>query len=206
MNLLEHLGETILDLLLRWNTRRVDVVDTGTNVSGVGLVNEDLEELGVTLAVLNGENIGIESRDGVEEVLELRVTEVRVDLSGVLDTSSGQLEAVDGPGEVSLTLLAGTERKTFTESGLIDLDDVDTGSLKVNNLVTESKSELLSLYGLVHVITGERPTETGDGTSKHTLHGLLADAGGVLALLDGHRGRARDVTNDDWWTDAARTV
>lgn len=206
LEVLEHLGETVVNLLLAWNSGRVDVVDTRTNVPGVGLVNEDLEQLGVTLAVLDGQNIGIEGRDGVEEVLELRVTEVRVDLSGVLDTGGGELEAVDGPGEVVLALLAGAKRETLTESRLVNLDDVDTGSLKVNNLVTEGEGELLSLDGLVDIVTRERPAETGDGTSKHTLHGLLADAGSVLALLDGHGSGTGDVTDNDWGTDAAGAV
>jgi len=206
LEVLEHLLDAVLDLLLARNSGRVDVVDTGTNVSGVVLVDEDLEELGITLAVLNGENIGVKSGDSVEEVLELRVTEVRVNLSRVLDTSSGQLEAVDSPVEVVLTLLAGTERETLTKSGLVNLNDVDTSGLEVNNLVTKSKSKLLSLDRLVNIVTRERPTETGDGTSKHTLHGLLADAGGVLALLDSHGGGTRDVTDDDRRTDAARAV
>jgi hypothetical protein len=80
LEVLEHLLNTVLDLLLGGNTGRVNVVDTRADVAGVSLVNEDLEELSVRLAVLNGEDVGIESRDGVEEVLELRVTEVRVDL------------------------------------------------------------------------------------------------------------------------------
>jgi len=75
----------------------VDVVDTGANVAGVGLVLEDLEELGVALAVLDGEDISIERGNGVEEVLELGVAEVGVDLGRVLDTSAGELEGVDSP-------------------------------------------------------------------------------------------------------------
>ena len=43
----QHLFDTVLDLLLAWDTRRVDVVDTGADVAGVSLVNEDLEELGI---------------------------------------------------------------------------------------------------------------------------------------------------------------
>jgi hypothetical protein len=93
----QHLRDAVLDLLLRRNTRGVDVVDTRTNVAGVGLVLEDLEELGVALAVLDGENISVESGDGVEEVLELGVAEVGVDLGRVLDTSARKLERVDSP-------------------------------------------------------------------------------------------------------------
>jgi len=97
LEVLKHLIDAGLNLLLAWNTWRVDVVDTWTDVTWVSLVDEDLEELGVRLGVLNGENISVESGDGVEEVLELRVAEVGVDLGRVLDTSGGKLEAVDGP-------------------------------------------------------------------------------------------------------------
>jgi hypothetical protein len=135
--------------LLGGNTRRVDVVDTGTDVAGVGLVLEDLEELGVALAVLDGEDISIESGDGVEEVLELGVAEMGVDLGGVLDTGASKLERVDGPRQVLLALSTLAERKTLTEGRLVDLNDVDAGSLKVNNLIAESESKLLSLDGLV---------------------------------------------------------
>lgn len=142
----------------------------------------------------------------MEEVLELGVAEVGVDLSAVLNTGGGELEAVDSPREILLTLRAGAKRETLTKSGLIDLDDVDAGLLEVDDLVAESESELLSLDGLVDVVTGEGPAQAGDGTSKHTLHGLLAVLGGVLALLDGHRLRTGDVANDDRGTDAAGAV
>lgn len=118
----EHLLDAVLDLTLAGNTGGVDVVDTGADVAGVLLVNEDAEQLGIGLGVLNGENIGVESGNGVEEVLELRVTEVRVDLSTVGDTGGGQLEGVDGPLEVGNALGASAEGKTLTESGLIDLE------------------------------------------------------------------------------------
>ena len=203
---LEHLLNADLDLLLGRNTGRVDVVDTGSDVARVGLILEDAEELGIGLGVLDGKDIGIEGGDGVEEVLELRVTEVRVDLSVVVDTGGGETERLDGPVEVGNTLGAGAERETLTESGLIDLDDLDTGGLEVNNLVAEGKGELLSLDGLVDIVTRERPTETGDRTSKHALHGAAGERSGVLGLLDGHGSGARDISNNDRRTDAARTV
>ena len=93
----EHLRQAVLDLLLRGHTRRVDVVHTGANVAWVRLVLKHLEELGVALAVLNRQNISVERSNGVEEVLELGVAEVRVDLGRVLDSSTGKLERVDGP-------------------------------------------------------------------------------------------------------------
>jgi hypothetical protein len=49
----------------------------------------------------------------VEEILELRVAEVRVNLGRVLDTSSGQLEAVDSPLEIGITLRTLAEWQTL---------------------------------------------------------------------------------------------
>lgn len=184
----------------------MDVVNTGANVARVGLVDEDLEELSIRLAVLNGQDIGIESGNGVEEVLELRVTEVGVDLSAIGNTSSGQLEGVDSPLEVGNTSVTSAEGKTLTESRLVDLDHGNASSLEVNNLVAKSESELLSLDGLVDIITGERPPQASDGTGEHTLHGLGGDGSSVLRLLDGHRGGTRDVTDNDGRTHAAGAV
>lgn len=203
---LKHLLDTVTDLLLTGNTRGVDVVNTRSNVSGISGVNEDAEQLGIRLAVLNGQDVGIESGNGVEEVLELGVAEVRVDLSGILNASGGQLEGVDSPLEVSVTLLARAEGETLTKSRLVDLDNVDTSLLEVNDLISEGKGKLLSLDRLVNVVTRERPTQASDGAGKHTLHGLAGDGDGVLGFLDRHGGRSGDVTNNDGGADAARTI
>lgn len=184
----------------------MDVIDTRTDVAGVSLLDEDLEQLGVRLAVLNAQNIGIQSGNGVEEVLELRVAEVRVDLSTIGDTTGRQAECTHSPGEVVLTLLTSTQRETLTKSRLVDLDDLDTSGLQVNDLITEGEGQLLSLDGLVDVVTRERPAEASDGASKHTLHGLLGDRHGVLGLLDGHGSGTRDITDNDGRTHATRSV
>lgn len=226
LTVLQHLLDALLELSLVGNTGAVDIVDTRSNVAGVSLVDEHLEQLGVGLGVLNGENISIQRGDGVEEVLELRVAEVAVDLGRVLDASGGQLEAVDGPAEVSLSLRSLAERETllitgqytiisrygeaagvsYTQGRLVDLDDEDAVLLKVDDLVTEGQSELLALNRLVDVVTRERPPEAGDGSSKHALHGLLGDRRSVLGLLDGHGSRARDVADNDGRPHAARAV
>ena len=116
----------------------MDIVDTGTNVAGVGLIHKDFEELGVRFAVLDGEYISVKGSNGVEEVLELGVAEVGVNLGRVFDARDGESERLDSPVEVRFTLLASTERKTFTESRLINLDDEDAGGLKVNDFIAES--------------------------------------------------------------------
>ena len=184
----------------------MNVVDTWTDVAWVSLINEDAQELGIRLGVLNRENIGVKSGNGVEEVLELGVAEVGMDLGRVLNTSGGKAESLDGPGEVGSALLSGTEWETLTKSWLIDLDDGDTGLLEVNDLVAEGKSKLLGLDGLVNIITWEGPSQAGDWASQHSLHWLLGDGDSELGLLDGHWCWARDVANNDWWTNAAGTV
>ncbi|KUI73961.1 hypothetical protein VM1G_11931 [Cytospora mali] len=203
---LKHLLDTVLDLLLAGDTRGVDVVDTRSDVTRVSRVDEDLEQLSIRLAVLDGQDIGIQSRNGVEEVLELGVAEVRVDLGSVLNASGGQAESLDSPVQVGLTLLAGAERQTLTQGRLIDLDDINAGLLEVDDFVTKSQSKLLGLDGLVNVVTREGPSEASDRSSQHTLHGLLGDRHGVLGLLDGHRQGTRDVTDNDGRTDASGPV
>jgi len=61
---LKHLLDALLELSLGGDTRAVDVIDTRADVAGVGLVNEDLEELGIRLRVLNREDIGVQGSDG----------------------------------------------------------------------------------------------------------------------------------------------
>lgn len=203
---LKHLLDAVLDLLLGRNTWGVNVVDTWANVAWVSLVDKDLQELSIRLGVLNGENIGVESGNSVEEVLELGVAEVGVNLGRVLDTSGRQAESLDGPGEVVSALLSGTKWETLTKSWLVDLDDGNTGGLKVNDLVAEGKSQLLSLDGLVNIVTWEGPSEAGNWAGQHSLHWLLGDGDSELGLLDGHWRWAGDITNNDWWTNAAGTV
>jgi hypothetical protein len=47
------------------------------------------------------------------------------------------------------------QSSTYTQSRLIDLDDKDAVLLKVDDLVTKSKSQLLALDRLVNVDTRE---------------------------------------------------
>lgn len=95
--LLKHLLDSVLDLLLAGDTRRVDVVDTWADVAGISLIDEDLQQLGVALAILDGENISVQSGNGMEKVLELGIAEMGVDLGGIDNASGGELEGVDSP-------------------------------------------------------------------------------------------------------------
>lgn len=183
----------------------MDVVDTGADLVGVTVLLEGVKQLHVSLGGLDGDDISIETLDGGEDVVEVGVAEVGVGLELVGDTSGGELERVNSPLEVGVPVRA-TERETLTNGGLVDLDGVDTGVLEIDDLVAESEGKLLGLDLARDIGTREGPVEDGDGSGKHTLHGLLGDALGVRAPLDGHGGRARDVGDDDGRADVAGSV
>ena len=70
----------------------MDVVNTGTNLVSISVVLEGLEQLHVALGRLDRDDIGIQTLDGREDIVEVGVAEVRVGLSGISDTSSGETE------------------------------------------------------------------------------------------------------------------
>lgn len=98
----EHGLESVLDLLVTGDTGGVDVIDTRPNLVGVSVGLESVEEFHITLRGLNGDNISVETLDRGEDVIKVRVAEVRVGLELVSDASSRQLERVDGPLEVGI--------------------------------------------------------------------------------------------------------
>lgn len=72
----EHGLESVLDLLSSGNTRRMDVVDTGANLVRVTIVFEGVEKLHVGLRGLDGDDVGIKTLDGGEDVIEVGIAEV----------------------------------------------------------------------------------------------------------------------------------
>lgn len=86
-----------------------------------------------------------------------------VNASLVLNTGGSETERVHGPLQVA-TPVGLTERKTFTDRGLVDLNSEDAGLLEIDDFVAESESELLALDLLSDVGTRERPVEDGNGS------------------------------------------
>ena len=111
---LQHGSDTVLDLLLTGDTRRVDVIDTRANFVRVAELLEGVQDLEVRLGGFNGDDIGIERLDGREDVVEVGVAEVRVGLERVGNTSSGELERREGPVEVGLPVSL-AERKLWRQ-------------------------------------------------------------------------------------------
>lgn len=199
----KHGLEAVLDLLSSGNTRRVNVVDTGANLVGVAVVLEGVEKLHVGLGGLDGDDIGVETLDGGEDVVEVGVAEVRMGLELIGDASSRELEGVNGPLEIGIPVRA-AKGETLTDGGLVDLDGTNAGLLEVNDLVAEGKSELLALNLPGDISTREGPVKDGDGSGKHALHGLLGQALSVRRPLDGHGMGTADIRHDDGGTNITR--
>lgn len=192
----KHGLEALLDLDVAGHTRRVNVVHARTDLIRVAVLLECLEELHVALRRLDGDDVRVKALNGREDVVEVRVAEMRVRLEVVRDAGSGELEGVDRPLEVLVPVNA-AQRETLANGGLVNLNGGDAGLLEVNDLVTKSERELLGLEFTGHIRARERPVEDRDRASEHTLHGLVRDALGVARPLDGHRSRATDVRHDD---------
>lgn len=102
--------------------------------------------------------ISVKSLDRGEDVSKVRVTEVGVDLDVVLNTRGGESERVNSPGKVVVPVGL-SEGKTLSDSGLVDLDSLDTGVGEVNDLVSEGKSKLLRLNLLGDISSREGPVK-----------------------------------------------
>ena len=101
---LEHGGHALLNLLVSRDTRGVDIVNTRANLVSISVVLEGLEQLHVALRRFDGNDIGIQTLDGWENVIKVGVAEVGVGLGGIGDTSGGEAEGIDGPSEVFLPI------------------------------------------------------------------------------------------------------
>ena len=88
----------------------MDVVNTGSNLVSISVVLEGLEQLHITLRCLDRDDIGIQTLDGWEDIIEVRVAEVGVGLGSIGDASGGEAEGVNGPGEVVFPIST-SERK-----------------------------------------------------------------------------------------------
>jgi hypothetical protein len=103
---LEHSRQPVLDLLLTRDTRRVDVVNTGTNLVGIAIMLEGIQKLHVTLRGLDRDDISIQAFYGWENIVKVRVTEVGMSLKFVGNTGGSQLEGIDSPLEICVPIAA----------------------------------------------------------------------------------------------------
>ena len=182
----------------------MDIVDARADLGVEGLVNI-LQQLHAGAGRLDGGDIGIEAGNGIDDLAELGVTQVRVDLGGRLGLECNEAEGAHGPIQVGLAVFL-TQRQQLAQGGLIDLNDVDAGLFQVTDLIRQRDAELVRGDGLVHVIANEGPSQDRHRAGEHTLDVVLRERLCVLGPLGGHRSRAGDVTYDYWRAGAAGAI
>src|SRR3989441_830858 len=200
-----HRAEQALDLLRRRHPRRVDVVDPGSDLVGILVLAERLEQLGAGARVLDRDHVRIHPLDHADDVVELAVTHVGVDLRAVRDSGGGEPKGVHRPVEVRRPVGA-PQRQPLAQGGLVDLDDPNPGALEVGHFVADRERELLRRLGARLIVAHERPLQDRDRAGEHPLHRLLRLRLGEAAPSHGHRPRPRHVAEDDRRLDVTRAV
>lgn len=78
----------------------MDVVDTRTDLVGVTVLPESLQQLHIALRELDRNDIGVKTFNGQENIAEVGVAEVGMGLSVITDTRCSELESVNRPFQV----------------------------------------------------------------------------------------------------------
>ena len=181
----------------------MDIEQTKTGVVWIVSELQDVVWI-VLLGEFDGNNISVQGLDMVW--IQVRVTEVRVDLSLVLNNGGSDSEGFSGPLVVLGSFFTSSQWQTFSDGWFIDLDDLNTGGFQVSDFVSDSQSQLVGLGLLVDIVSWERPSQTSDWTGQHTLNWLLSNRLGVDNFLNGHWLWSGQVTDDDWWSNVTGTV
>jgi hypothetical protein len=84
----------------------MDVINTRADLVGVSVMPEGVEEFHVALGGLNRDDISIKALDGREDVVEIRVAEVRVGLKSIGDACGRKLKRINGPLKISIPVRA----------------------------------------------------------------------------------------------------
>ena len=202
--------EPLCDLFFTRNTRGVNVIDSRADLVGITETLECMQQFLVTLRELDGNDISVQALDRWENIIKVRVAEVRMSLGFIRDTGSGKFEGVHRPLQVFIPIrTAQWQLEVKKESrvrhvdlyttyalsngGLVDLDRADTFLLEINDFVTERKGQLLGLQFARSILARERPIQNSDGTSEHTLHWLLSEPLGVATPSNSHGSRTTDI-------------
>ena len=183
----------------------MDVPHAGADAvveAGLGELGDDLH-LGASR--LDGRHVGVQALDGVDDLAELGVAQVRVDLGVRAHRGGGQAEGSHGPVQV-VGVAVGVQGQELTQGGLVDLDGGDAGGLEIGDLVAQGKADLVGDFAERQVVAREGPRDDRDGAGEHALDGLVGERLGVAGPAHGHGRGARDVAPQDGGTRAARAV
>src|SRR6266566_811372 len=193
------------DLLGTRHARRVNVVDTRTDLIRILVFPERVQELGPGPRALDGDRIGVHALDHADDVVEFAVAHVGVDLRLVLHPGGRQAERVDRP-----ILVRGPvhppQRQAFDAFRLVDLNHADPRRLEVAHLVPDRERQLLRRLRARLVVAYKRPLQDRHRPGQHSLHRLRRLRLRERAPPYRHRPRSGHVAEDDRGLHVARAV
>src|SRR5665213_461642 len=126
-------------------------------------------------------------------------------LSAVHHPVGRQTEAIDRPTQV-IVLISTAQRQPLAQRRLVDLDDPGTGTLQLQGLATNRKSDLPTCLVSWLIVTHEGPLQDGHRSGEHSLDRFGGATLCVLPPTNGDRLRANDITEENGRLDAARAV
>src|SRR6266446_9623249 len=184
---------------------RVNVVDAGTDLVGILVVLEPLEQLRAGAGALDLDHIRVHALDDPQDVIELAVAHVRVNLGPVPHSRRRQPERVHRPLLVGRPI-GPAQGQAFAQRRFVDLDHADARRFEIDDLVADRQRDLLGGFRARLVVAHKGPLQDRHRAGEHAFHRALRERLRVPAPAHGHRARARDVAKDDRRLHIAGTV
>lgn len=131
--------QQIQHLLLGRHAKRVNVPHAGAYVVGILELRQRTQQFHVRARSLDGNDIGIERRNRIQDVVELAVAYMSVNLGFVVHVARRQTKGLDRPIEILLPIGA-AQWQTFAQRRFVNLNDVTTKSGLRDTWVTPSCS------------------------------------------------------------------
>jgi hypothetical protein len=108
-----HRGETGGHFFNAGNTGRVNIVKTWSKSCAKGFAFENIEEFKIRFGVFDGNDVGVESLDCPEDIVEIRlslvsfmreiyIAEMAMNLGDIFNRGSSKTERVDCPLEIGI--------------------------------------------------------------------------------------------------------
>ena len=98
------------------------------------------------------------------------------------------------------------QRKQLTQCWLIDLNNGNSGVLKIGDFVAQSQTDLISNFSQRQIIAREGPGDDGDRASQHSLNRVIGQRLRVTRPFNSHGVRTDNIPPQNRRTGASRTI
>ncbi len=120
----------------------MNVVDSRPYLAPVSRLREFPHRLVAAARVLQGDDVGIQMLDGLQNIAKLSVAHVSVNLRLGPGAPRRQAEGRHGPGEIVLPALP-LEGQPLAEGRLVHLHYPRAGSLEIGDLLPQGQRDLI---------------------------------------------------------------